>query len=105
MNGFWEDELRPDETEALLQKAAHEVLRRGMSVPAILALEMHKPLANVASHAALAFSPFVTPLFGFDAVNDYTRLFANRQNIERLIQIIESGEAKPVAAPGAERVS
>lgn len=60
-----------------------------METPAILMLEMHKPMANVAAHAAVTFSPFLVPFFGFDRVNDYSRLLSSRENIERLIQELE----------------
>ena len=89
MNGFWEEELTSEETERLLDKAAESIRKRKLEGPAILALEMHKPLAGIASHAAVAMAPFVVPFFGFDRVNDYSRLLKDRQNVERLIQRLE----------------
>lgn len=60
-----------------------------MTVPAIIAFEMHKPLAYVGSHAAVAFSPFLVPFFGFDRVNEYSQLLSSRANVERLICRLE----------------
>lgn len=89
MHNFWDKDLTEDETETMLQKAADEISKRKLHVPAILALEMHKPVAYVGGHAALAMAPFMVPFLGFDAVNNYSRLFSKRENLERLIVMLE----------------
>ncbi|RYG26842.1 hypothetical protein EON82_01765 [bacterium] len=97
MNGFWDEELTPEETDQLLDKAAAEIRKRRMEAPAIIALEMHKPLASIASHAVVAFSPFMIPFFGYDGVHDMSRLLKDRRNVESLIQRLEcSAEDVPV---------
>ncbi len=90
MFDLWKDELTDEQTDALLDRTAHEIKRRKMEAPAILFFEMHKPLAFVGSQAALVFSPFLVPFIGFDRVNDYTRLFSKRENIESLLKRLES---------------
>jgi hypothetical protein len=87
---MWQDELNDEQTESLIEKAANEIRRRKMETPAIMMLEMHKPLGWVASQATLAFSPFLVPFTGFDFMNDYSRLFAKRENIEKLLQKLEA---------------
>ena len=89
MRDFWDEELTEDETETLLRKAAQEISKRKMNTPAILALEMHKPLAYVGGNAAVAMAPFMVPFLGFDAVNNYSRLLSKRENLERLIVMLE----------------
>jgi len=91
MFDLWKDELTDDERDTLIEKAAREVEKRKLEAPAILFLEMHKPLAYVGSQAAIAFAPMFGPLLGFDFVNNYSRLFAKRENVERLLQRIEAG--------------
>jgi hypothetical protein len=86
---FWNEELGPEREEALLDQAAEAIAKRGMTVPAIIALEMHKPLAHVGGHAAVAISPFIVPFFGFDRVNEYSQLLSSRANVERLICRLE----------------
>ena len=90
---FWDEELTPEQTEALLEKGANEVVRRRMAVPAILALEMHKPLANMLAHAALLGCGFIAPILGPELFNDLSRLLSKRENVERLIVLIEQKEA------------
>lgn len=89
MFDLWKEPLTEQEREDLLDKTAQEILRRKLEMPAVLVLEMHKPFAYLAGHAALAFSPFLIPIVGFDNVNSYTQLFSDRNNVERLMQKLE----------------
>jgi hypothetical protein len=89
MSQFWDEELTPEETDRLLDKAAEQIRKRRLEAPAILALEMHKPLSGIASHAVVAFSPFMIPFFGYDGVHDMSRLLKDRRNVELLIQRLE----------------
>lgn len=102
MSDFWTDELTEDQEKELIQKAAQEIRKRKLQAPAVLMLEMHKPLAFLSSQAAIVFSPFLVPFLGFDNVNDYSRLFSKRDNIERLLLELEREEpSAPQAAPEA----
>jgi cytosine/adenosine deaminase-related metal-dependent hydrolase len=85
----WENELTEEEVEAMVERAATEISRRGLETVAILFLEMHKPLANVIAHGALAFSPFMMPFLGFDRVDRFTQFLSKPANVEKLIQRIE----------------
>ncbi|MBI1333727.1 MAG: hypothetical protein GC165_12705 [Armatimonadetes bacterium] len=89
MFNFWENDLTAEETDKLLGKCAAEIRRRKLEAPAIAFLEMHKPIANVFAHAGLATAPFLVPLFGFDFINDYSNLLQKRDNVERLICMLE----------------
>ncbi len=100
MQHLWAEELTDDETAALIEKAAEAIEKRGLNTPAVLMLEMHKPLAFIGSQTAITFSPFIVPFLGFDGVNDYTRLFAKRENIERLLDRLDRGAAIQGASEG-----
>ena len=89
MFDFWDKELTDDEETKLLDKAANEIKRRKLTVPAILLFEMHKPISYIGSQAAIVFSPFLVPFLGFDTINDYSRLLAKRHSVEALIQRLE----------------
>ncbi len=101
MFDFWESDLTEEETEDLVVKAAKEIRRRGMVTPAVLALEMFRPLSFIGANQAMMHAPFLVPILGYDAVHDYSRLFKNRENVERLLQEIErqESEAKKEEAP------
>jgi hypothetical protein len=89
---FWDQELTLEQEEALLEKAAAAVEKRKMVAPAIMVLEMHKPLAFIGASAAVAFAPFIVPFLGYDAVHDYSRLLKKPGNVERLIRKLERPE-------------
>lgn len=91
MQYLWGEELTEEETAALIEKAAQAIEKRGLNTPALLMLEMHKPLAFIGAQTAITFSPFIVPFLGFDGVNDYTRLFAKRENVERLLERLDQG--------------
>lgn len=99
MFDFWETELSEEEADKLIDKAVSEIRRRKLEVPAILAIEMHKPLAYVGANAAVALSPFLVPFLGFDAINDYSRLFLKRDNVERLLARLENRSDKKSDQP------
>ena len=91
MFDFWKDDLTEVEETELIEKAAAEIERRGLQAPAVLFFETHKPLAFLSSQASITFAPFIAPFLGFDFVNNYSRLFAKRENVDRLLDRIESG--------------
>jgi hypothetical protein len=60
---------------------------------------MHKPISNVFAHVGLSLAPFLVPLFGFDFVNDYSNLLQKRDNVERLICMLEKAREETKLAP------
>lgn len=89
MRGFWEEELSEEQEQSLVDRLAKEIKTRKLEAPAILLLEMHKPLAGLIGHGMVATAPFFAPFVGFDNVNDYSRLLGNRRSMEHLIQALE----------------
>ncbi len=80
--------------EQILEKAAQVIVRRGLEVPAILFLEMHKPLANLIGHAFWVTVPVWALFFGAVTTNELGALISDPEQIERLIQRIEELSAK-----------
>lgn len=89
MFDLWKDDLSPEETDTLVRRAADEIRKRKLEAPAIMLIELHKPLAYVGSQAAIVFAPFIVPFLGFQFVNDYSRLFSRRENVEKLLVELE----------------
>ena len=90
------------ERDHWIERMADEVVRRRMEVPAILMLEMHRPLTWMGSQALIVATPFLGALAGTDNVLKLSKLMEDRQNIDRLIQRIEAmapQRAEPVAVP------
>lgn len=87
-----EDELSEEERDAILERIAQGIVRRGIAAPAVLFLEMNKPLSFVASQSLIVLTPFLAPFVGIDNVYRYSRLLEQRENVERLIERIEQLE-------------
>ena len=92
VNRWQDDELSDEERDAILEKIAQGVVRRGMAAPAVLFLELNKPLSFVASQSLIVLTPFLAPFVGVDNVHRYSRLLEKRENVERLIERIEQLE-------------
>lgn len=86
--------LAERDAEQLLERAAKVVVERGMEVPAILFLEMHKPLANLIGHAVWVTMPVWALFFGIATTNALGALLSDPERIERLIQRIEELSAQ-----------
>lgn len=86
---LWNEELTEAQTEALVEKTAREICRRKLQTPAILMLELTKPIAPIAAHGSVVAAPFAIPFVGFESFNNYSRLFAKRENVELLLRKIE----------------
>lgn len=82
--------LEPKRRELLLDQVSDRVARLGITSPAILFLEMHKPLAFLGAQVLWA----AQPLLGFwwhDAdVRDLALLLEERAGVEALIARLES---------------
>ena len=102
MLNLWEDDLTIEQEEALLDKIENEIRKRKLEVPAIMFFEMHKPLANIAGNLAIATSPFIIPIIGYQNLNDYSRLLSKRDNVDKLLMRLEQ---KPESRIDAKEAS
>ena len=75
--------------EELLESIAQAIVRRGMAVPAILFLEIHKPLANLLGHAVWVTMPLWALFWSAQTTNALGALLSDPAQIERLIRRIE----------------
>jgi hypothetical protein len=77
------------QTKALLEKIAQNVVNRRLEMPAVLFLEMHRPLSFLGSQALY----FLTPLLGLVAapeqISRLARMLDTPEGVERLISAIE----------------
>jgi hypothetical protein len=85
----WADEMAPEERDRVIDRIASAVVQRGLEAPAVLFLELHKPLTFIASQGIVVMSPFVAPLIGFENVRAASKLLEDRGNIDRLTARIE----------------
>ena len=77
------------EQAALVERLAHEVVRRGMTVPALAFLEMSQPLSYVTAQAIHFFTPMIGAVANTDAHRQLADLIEHRGSIEYICQAIE----------------
>ncbi len=98
-----EDQKPTTQEQELIDRFAKWVVRRGLSVPAIMAIESTKPLNWIGSQMMLvgepvawAIEPFIKAAFGFNH-KDYLRmqvLMEKRHSMESILLTIERYDAE-----------
>lgn len=89
---YLEDEIGPEEEEALLREIAKRIWDYGMETAAIMFLETSKPIAYIGAQMGQAV---LLPLLNFagdvpfERGDKYLRIVQSKDNLEKLIQILE----------------
>lgn len=83
------EDIPEAEQRALLERAATWIVRRGLTTPAIIALETCKPLNFLGSQFLIAFSPFVQAMFKGEDYHKFALVLEKDANVELFIQLIE----------------
>jgi len=81
--------LSEEETQKLVDDIASAIVRRRLETPAVMFLEMNKPISYIAGQGLIVAMPFLAPLVGAERMARYSRFLQKPENIERLIQRIE----------------
>ena len=81
-----------------MARFAEAVVRRGLTTPAILFLEMHRPLSFVTAQAMTVFGPMATLIFDPKDYEAFRRLLERRDALENVIRAIEAREAETTEA-------
>lgn len=83
-----------EEDVELLQRVAGRICRRGMSAPALLALESARPLSFLGSQVMVALKPFVEMLLPWRDYGRFAAILERRDGIVKLITCIEQAESE-----------
>lgn len=84
------EDWKPEDTEALIEEISQWVVNRGLETPAILFIEAHRPFSVIANQALIAGTPMMAPLFGFGRMEQLSKLLETSENVDRLIDRIET---------------
>jgi hypothetical protein len=90
----------------MIDRLAREVVRRGMTIPALAFLEMSQPLHFVAAQALIFFQPILSTLFDSARQQAFAEFLEQRGSVGFLCRAIEriSAEDDPLtASTGARR--
>ena len=78
-----------DAESAIIERVAKEVVRRGMTVPAIAFLEMARPLNYLGSQTMRFFEPIVNVLLDPEDYSTFAEFLERRDAIDRLCERIQ----------------
>lgn len=78
---------------AFINQVADKISQLGLTTPAILLLEAHKPLAFIGSQFLLVVQPALGPLLPSHVIRNTSDLLADPDQFERLIAILEQKDA------------
>ena len=91
-------ELVVDErSSAIIERLAREIVRRRLTTPALLALEMGRPLNYIGSQAMVFMQPIVSVLFDTEGYEAFARFMEQRKSVDYLCDRIEQAEADSIA--------
>jgi len=87
----------PEPTEsAWMQDLVSSLVGRGLTVPAIVLLEICRPVAFIGSQLLLLLDPLVSP-WGGTFARRYARLLEDPQQLDRLLELLENQRHNPAA--------
>lgn len=96
------EDFEPTERERLAaEKICEEVVRRRMTLPASMLLEMSRPLNYLGAQALHFFTPFASVLVDGRSWEDFAAFVERRGSVEYLIRTIEDSEAAAKARKDA----
>ena len=105
------EDFEPTEREReLVQKICREIVRRRMTTPALMLLEMSRPLNYLGAQALHFFKPFGSVLIDPKAWEDFAAFVEKRGSVEFVCRSIEdevaaeaeSDDASPAGDDAAE---
>jgi len=82
-----------EEDKKLMEKMAGLVVSRRLTAMAVFFLESSKPLSFIGSQFLVFMQPFIQSFFNFQEYDRITALMEDKNNVELLIQYIETQEA------------
>ncbi len=76
----------------LIKEVATKIVRRRMTVPAILFIESLKPINRLAGQAILIVSPFLAIFVSYEKIEQFCDMLQDRENVEKLLNEIKDQE-------------
>jgi hypothetical protein len=87
----WDQPVTPQDRDAILENLASQIVRRGLQVPSLWMLEIHRPLMPLCGQIAIGLGPVLGTFFADGAydLRKYTKLMREPGTVEELIRTIE----------------
>lgn len=105
-HAFALDEPNVEPTNAqkeVVDKVCREIVRRGMATPALVFLEIFRPLNYLGSQVMHFFQPIMTVILDGEGYRHMSEFLENRQSVDYLRRQIEEIEDQCVAIEKARK--
>ena len=80
------------QSEQLIEHLTEQISRWRLTMPAILLLQVTRPLSFIASPGLLLCQPLLSFVYDAPRVADYAELLADRASMDRLVTRLEEEE-------------
>lgn len=90
------------QSEQLLDRLTQQIDRWGLTLPALLLLQVTRPLSFVVSQGLLLCQPVLSFFYDAPRIEGYADLLADRANIDRLVARLEN-DSREYGSHGEER--
>ena len=80
--------------EQMIERLAGWITARGLESPAILLLELSKPLALLGSQVLLVLHPFLGSALPQNALNEWADLLEDPVTVDQILDQLESRDAE-----------
>lgn len=97
------EDVNEEDRERILKRVAKEIVDRRLTTPAIFFLESCSPLSFVGSQGMIALEPFIHAIFDLPDYRKFALMMERRENVNRLITMIEIANQEQKAARKNER--
>ena len=91
-----------EQSEQLLDRLAQQIDHWGLTLPALLFLQVTRPLSFIASQGLLLCQPALSFFYDTPRIAEYADLLADRANVDRLVARLE-GDGRENGNCGEER--
>lgn len=85
------EESGQEQSEQLIEHLTQQISQWRLALPAILFLQVTRPLSFIASQGLLLCQPLVSFVYDGPRIADYADLLADRTNIDRLVACLKEG--------------
>jgi hypothetical protein len=85
------EEFGQEQSEQLIEHLTQQISQWGLALPAIVFLQVTRPLSFLASQGLLLCQPLLSSVYDAPRIADYADFLADRTNIDRLVARLEQG--------------
>ena len=80
--------------EVVVEKVCNEIVKRHVTLPAIVMLETFRPLNYLGSQLMHFFQPIISSILTIDGYSDFTTLLEKRESVDYIINKLKSIDDK-----------